>query len=255
MAHDESSRLTPEEKDPYRLRTVGTRVEIRFTAEALGPGEEADQLPPFPLARGDCPPETWAGAPCHHVRCRHHLAIEDKSDTVKIVPGLIMTPWNCALALVNEAPEGMTLEQIGGTLHLTRERVRQIETSALERLRETELGQELLADLGTVKYLQPSPQRRSGDRDDGDEMPMTTAQQADSTAVTKPRKKLNLKRAKLKKTTAADPAVPAAKKRKRIVVKKPVADSPPPATEGLSEEAAPTADALPAKAKKKTGWL
>lgn len=40
-----------------------------------------------------------------------------------------------AMQVVADHPEGMTLEQIGAKMGITRERVRQIEASALEKLR------------------------------------------------------------------------------------------------------------------------
>ncbi len=87
----------------------------------------------FPKNRGEC----WHGAneerPCPWVRCRHHLAV--KSIDWKQVH-LIAEPEDmdhtCALDVAESGPK--TLEEIGEILGLTRERVRQIQDVALEKL-------------------------------------------------------------------------------------------------------------------------
>lgn len=64
-------------------------------------------------------------------------------------------PWNDlewaqhleAQQIVNENPDGMTLEQVGEKLGVTRERVRQIEAIAMEKLR-TGLAMEDTIDMG-----------------------------------------------------------------------------------------------------------
>lgn len=71
----------------------------------------------------------------------------DKRGCLRVAPGRQFDPWNDleweehdeARDVVNEHPDGMTLEEVGAVLGVTRERVRQIEAAALEKLK-TGLG-------------------------------------------------------------------------------------------------------------------
>lgn len=94
-----------------------------------------------PRVRGDCAPGSdgeHAERPCPFVGCRMHLYFEVSQATGAIsfnFPRL--EPWelthSCALDVADEG--GMTLEELGRRLNLTRERARQIEHRAVERLR------------------------------------------------------------------------------------------------------------------------
>lgn len=83
----------------------------------------------LPKTRADCPER-----PCPYLRCKYHLA----SDVSSI--GSLMLPWGnppdlasmeqtCALDVAEEG--GAILDRIGALMHVTRERVRQIESKAL----------------------------------------------------------------------------------------------------------------------------
>lgn len=81
-------------------------------------------------------------SPCPYLRCRWHVmsSTSPKTGAIKIVapdadgvPDLARGP-TCALRLAAENPGGMTLEAIAETLGMTRERVRQIETTQLRAL-------------------------------------------------------------------------------------------------------------------------
>jgi hypothetical protein len=72
-------------------------------------------LPMAPRTRAECKD---GPRPCPWIECRHNLM--DQS---------------CVLDLVEEHPDGMTLEQIGERLKLTREAVRKIEAAVLAKLR------------------------------------------------------------------------------------------------------------------------
>lgn len=115
--------------------------ELRNEPDELEPGE---QLPPRPRRRGDC----CVGVgirPCPYASCRYNLwaEVSEAGSLVYLHPGqeLEELEHTCALDLAQRPPPSerddacnMTLEQIGQVLGCTRERVRQIETQALEKL-------------------------------------------------------------------------------------------------------------------------
>lgn len=86
-----------------------------------------------PLSRADC---LGAPRPCPFVSCSHHLYLDVNPETGAIklnFPHLEV--WEmaetCSLDVADRG--GITLEEIGAVLNLTRERVRQIETSGLAK--------------------------------------------------------------------------------------------------------------------------
>lgn len=89
---------------------------------------------PRPATRGDCP----ASGPCPWVSCAYHLAVDVSTET-----GSITHNWpdrevgelthTCSLREADRG--GLTLEEVGARMNLTRERVRQIELRAFARLR------------------------------------------------------------------------------------------------------------------------
>jgi hypothetical protein len=84
---------------------------------------------------------------CPFVSCGHHLALDvdevtgsihvnpDAWDKTEQTLDITRLDATCALGEVARHPEGLTLEEIGRALALTRERVRQLETKALDRAR------------------------------------------------------------------------------------------------------------------------
>lgn len=76
--------------------------------------------------------------PCGFVSCRHHLylGVNERTGSIKLnFPGLEVwdLPESCALDVADRGE--MTLEAVGELMNLTRERVRQLEASALEKLK------------------------------------------------------------------------------------------------------------------------
>ena len=79
--------------------------------------------------------------PCPYVGCRYHLFLE-----IKRLGGL-QFPWGDDVEALREMPQtcaldvadadGATLDTVGEYTAMTRERVRQIENAALDKLRET----------------------------------------------------------------------------------------------------------------------
>jgi hypothetical protein len=89
-----------------------------------------------PRHRGDC---MNMQRPCPFVSCEHHLYLDvnPNSGAIKLnFPHLEV--WQmaetCALDVADRG--GITLEEVGAILNLTRERIRQVEVRGLSKLRE-----------------------------------------------------------------------------------------------------------------------
>ncbi|MBT8492183.1 MAG: DNA-binding protein [Deltaproteobacteria bacterium] len=108
-----------------------TREELRLGA-LLNPPVDI----PRPKTRAECKGQS---RPCPWVACKHHLYLDVNPDTgsIKInFPDL--EPWElsetCALDVADRG--GITLEEVGEIMNLTRERIRQVEVRGLLKLRE-----------------------------------------------------------------------------------------------------------------------
>ena len=131
-----------------RSKTIAMK---RLTREDLRQG--ALLYPPVdiprPTSRAECREEM---RPCPWVACKHHLYLDVNPETgsIKInFPDL--EPWElshtCALDVAERG--GITLEEVGEIMNLTRERIRQVEVRGLLKLKMAspspeELGAELL---------------------------------------------------------------------------------------------------------------
>lgn len=95
-----------------------------------------------PATRAAC---KSAQRPCPFVSCAHHLYLEATSTGQIRLRFPDLEPWelteSCALDVADR--QGTSAEEVAGVLNLTRERVRQLEVAALEKLR----ASEELADL------------------------------------------------------------------------------------------------------------
>ncbi len=149
---------TPEISRKIRRRRRRTRPRSktiamkRLTREELRVG--AAMYPPVDIARptnrSECREEM---RPCPWVACKHHLYLDINPETgsIKInFPDL--EPWElkhtCALDVAERG--GITLEEVGEIMNLTRERIRQVEVRGLLKLKmgspsPDELGADLLA--------------------------------------------------------------------------------------------------------------
>jgi hypothetical protein len=132
-----------------RSKTIAMK---RLTREELRQG--ALMYPPVdiprPASRAECREEL---RPCPWVACKHHLYLDINAETgsIKInFPDL--EPWElkhtCALDVAERG--GITLEEVGEIMNLTRERIRQVEVRGLLKLKmgspsPDELGADLLA--------------------------------------------------------------------------------------------------------------
>jgi len=89
-----------------------------------------------PKTRDEC---KGGARPCPHVSCKHHLYLDvnPKNGSIKFnFPDLEPHEMvqSCALDVADQG--GLTLEEVGQHLNLTRERVRQLEASGKEKLKE-----------------------------------------------------------------------------------------------------------------------
>ncbi|RME29372.1 MAG: DNA-binding protein [Deltaproteobacteria bacterium] len=87
-----------------------------------------------PRTRADC---MKMGRPCLFVSCKHHLYLDVNPVTgsIKInFPDLEI--WELAETCALDVAErgGLTLEEVGEILNLTRERIRQVEASGLKKI-------------------------------------------------------------------------------------------------------------------------
>jgi hypothetical protein len=122
-----------------------TREELRSGALMYPPVDI-----PRPTNREEC--RDVEMRPCPWVACKHHLYLDINPETgsIKInFPDL--EPWElkhtCALDVAEKG--GITLEEVGEIMNLTRERIRQVEVRGLLKLKmgspsPDELGAELL---------------------------------------------------------------------------------------------------------------
>jgi len=95
--------------------------------------EEIDRA--RPRSRADC---AQAARPCMFVSCKHHLYLDVNPATGSIKLNFPDKEiWEleetCALDVADRG--GITLEEVGGIMNLTRERIRQVETRGLQKLR------------------------------------------------------------------------------------------------------------------------
>jgi hypothetical protein len=101
--------------------------------------EEAELLKTIeqlrPRSRADC---ANGARPCLFVSCKHHLYLDVNPETGSVKLNFPDKEiWElaetCALDVADRG--GITLEEVGGIMNLTRERIRQVETRGLLKLR------------------------------------------------------------------------------------------------------------------------
>lgn len=122
-------------KGRRKSRTIPMRQLTRD--EMIAGAELADYMDYHrPQDRAEC---VNGVRPCPFVTCKHHLYLDVNPDTGSIklnFPDLEVWEMRetCALDVADRG--GITLEEVGEILNLTRERIRQVEVKGLERLRE-----------------------------------------------------------------------------------------------------------------------
>lgn len=125
-ARQRRSRLRPKTIAGKRL----TRAEIQEGIALLD-----DLWYERPKTRSEC---VDGIRPCPFVSCKYHLYLDVKDDTQSIklnFPHLEVWEMEHSCALDVSEQGGLTLEEVGHILNLTRERVRQVEVGGLDRLK------------------------------------------------------------------------------------------------------------------------
>jgi hypothetical protein len=128
-----------------RSQTLSTRRMAREHRKMKARGE----LLPIttighPLTRAQC---VNMPRPCLYVSCRHHLYLDINEETGSIKFNFPdKEVWEleetCALDVADRG--GITLEEVGSIMNLTRERIRQLELSGLEKLKNFAKGEDNL---------------------------------------------------------------------------------------------------------------
>jgi len=145
---DGESNLPVDETKPERRkgrRRSKTIALKRLTRQEIQQGIELADMMGYrrPDNRSQC---ATGPRPCPYVACKHHLYLDVNPDTGSIKLNFPDVPvWEmketCALDIADRG--GVTLEEVGEILNLTRERIRQVEVMGLEKLRETEFADDL----------------------------------------------------------------------------------------------------------------
>ncbi len=140
--------LSLEELERQRPKTMSRREMVREARRRERAGEKM-QIVEYnrPVRRSEC---VNGPRPCLFVACKHHLYLDVNPDTGSIKINFPdKEPWEleatCALDVAQRG--GVTLEEVGEMLNLTRERVRQVEVAGLQKLRQQAPDSELDAFL------------------------------------------------------------------------------------------------------------
>lgn len=133
---------TPSKK---RSQTLSTRRMAREHKAMAARGELVQSCHlAHPRFRSEC---VNMPRPCLYVSCRHHLYLDVNEETGSIKFNFPdKEVWEleetCALDVADRG--GVTLEEVGSIMNLTRERIRQLELSGLEKLQASSKGEDNL---------------------------------------------------------------------------------------------------------------
>ena len=113
-----------------------------------------------PKSRADCP----TSRPCPWVSCRYHLYLDVLPRTGRLILAFPeLEPWElsetCALDAADRAAKkgGFTLQEVGDVMNITRERVRQLEARAREKMAMKSLMAELNGEEEQPMMELPTP--------------------------------------------------------------------------------------------------
>jgi hypothetical protein len=138
-----SRKVRQKRRTRARSKTIAPK---RLTKEELRFRELLPILddPERPASRGAC---QGMERPCPYVSCKHHLYLDVNPETGSIklnFPDLEVWEMRetCSLDVADRG--GITLEEVGEILNLTRERIRQVEVRGLLKLKMVGPGEEPL---------------------------------------------------------------------------------------------------------------
>ena len=127
-------RVRQKRRTRMRSKTIAPR---RLTKEEIRMRDLFPVIDDFdrPKTRGEC---KEGMRPCPYVSCKHHLYLDVNPETGSIklnVPDLEVSEMaeTCSLDVADRG--GITLEEVGAILNLTRERIRQVEVRGLLKLK------------------------------------------------------------------------------------------------------------------------
>jgi len=145
LAEEPAEGLAPEAEvsERHRSRTMSRKEMARDLRRRRLLGdvdpEEQEMLATIeqlrPRSRADC---AEGARPCMFVSCKHHLYLDVNPETGSVKLNFPDKEiWElsetCALDVADKG--GITLEEVGTIMNLTRERIRQVETRGLLKLR------------------------------------------------------------------------------------------------------------------------
>ena len=120
-----------------RARTMSRKQMAREHRKMRARGEILEAVEYWrPRTRADC---IEMPRPCLFVSCRHHLYLDENPETGSVKLNFPdKEVWEleetCALDVADRG--GITLEEVGAIMNLTRERIRQVEVRGLEKLKD-----------------------------------------------------------------------------------------------------------------------
>jgi hypothetical protein len=140
-----------------RSRTLSRKQLAREHRKMKSKGELLQVIDSWhPTSREDC---HKMARPCLYVSCRHHLYLDVNPETGSVkfnFPGKEV--WeleeSCALDVAERG--GVTLEEAGKIMNLTRERIRQIEIQGLKKIEDTDEGEDDLESFTHWDLSDPS---------------------------------------------------------------------------------------------------
>lgn len=144
-----SEKQVAEDLLPRRPKTMSRREMMREQRRRDRQGDVLEvEAYDRPKTRADC---VSGPRPCLYVACKHHLYLDVNPETGSIKVNFPdKEPWeleeSCALDVAERG--GVTLEEVGVILNLTRERVRQVEVAGLSRLKAESSKHDLDAFIG-----------------------------------------------------------------------------------------------------------